>query len=606
MRRTRHLEARGVVGVVDLLPALMVVPEICGERRKRREQPRLDNLRPGAVRDPVCRFLGRLSGVDAADAREQEAQLRGGDFGVGEHQARAHQERVEHFVLLEERAAHVAVERVGEELDEEVCALLDIRVLLRIVHRSREQKHEPIEGVLVHGLDVPEVRDTEEQQRPALGVGSVAHARVVDGRFCLLGCLQGHADLVGCHLGGGEGVDQLLVLENVTARLRQHFEDLVLDLGELLLEARVLDHKALPLLFQIVPLYFDRDAEELVLQADRRDRKVDKHHFRRDLRGVVGGGELGSEVQLEVVVILDDRVADVDAVRPPRLVDALGEERFEDRVDRLSDVLEEHRPPVLYARLDVAHEVRLRELVHPQVVVLLHVPDPLVRLELGIHAQGPAAPARDHHAVLCREAVRREPLDVPRPHVRRIREEVSERVGLARRDLELLERGEPRRREQVHAVLGVEGPAVGQEGRRDGAVPDELGGLGLEVGGRGIPPRALAAQPAHEALRAVELGLELGGLGDEALLEPDGLVVLVLEREHLVRHRLQLVLRGLELGTLLGESLHRLLELGLLRRDILRHPPVHHHRAHPHAQRLGGARLLPDEVGVELRLVGPL
>ena len=37
--------------------------------------------------------------------------------------------------LLKERAAHVAVEGVGEVLDQDGGALLHVRVLLRVIHR---------------------------------------------------------------------------------------------------------------------------------------------------------------------------------------------------------------------------------------------------------------------------------------------------------------------------------------------------------------------------------------------------------------------------------------------------------------------------------------
>lgn len=56
----------------------------------------------------------------------------------------------------------------------------------------------------------------------------------------------------------------------------------------------------------------------------------------------------------------------------------------------------------------------------------LHILDPLDCLPLGVHHEGPATGARHDHAVLSREAVAWQTLDVPVTHVRWLGHELTE------------------------------------------------------------------------------------------------------------------------------------------------------------------------------------
>ena len=114
---------------------------------------------------------------------------------------------------------------------------------LRVGDRADEEVDEPVERVLVHRVDVGEQRDAEVEQRRAVRDGLVAVARLVDLDLGLLGDLLLLADLGREHLGGREDVDRRRVLEDVAAlAAREHLEDLVLDLLELLLVRRRLEH----------------------------------------------------------------------------------------------------------------------------------------------------------------------------------------------------------------------------------------------------------------------------------------------------------------------------------------------------------------------------
>ena len=92
-----------------------------------------------------------------------------------------------HLVLLEERAADVAVEGVGEVVPERREARLQHVRLVGVVDRHREEVHEPAERVLVHRVDVGEVGDREEEDGRVDRDRSVPHSRRVNLLLRLLG-----------------------------------------------------------------------------------------------------------------------------------------------------------------------------------------------------------------------------------------------------------------------------------------------------------------------------------------------------------------------------------------------------------------------------------
>ena len=213
--------------------------------------PRLDRQPGGRIRVRV---------VEADAARQQEAPLLLVDLLLVLHQVDAQQEGEQELVLLEQRAANVAVERVGEVLAQVLQPLGQVLALLRVVDGQYEQVDEPHERVLVHGLDVGQIGDAEEQNGRVDGDGPVAQARLV---YLVLG-LFGYGlfsihsfrsparsrssiyrtdmyiyiylflrNLVRELLGRRKNLNGRLVLEDVALRRGQHFQNFVLDLFQL-------------------------------------------------------------------------------------------------------------------------------------------------------------------------------------------------------------------------------------------------------------------------------------------------------------------------------------------------------------------------------------
>ena len=125
--------------------------------------------------------------IQSNAARQQEHPLLALDFAAIFQQIDAEKHGKEQLVLLEQRSAHVAVERVGEIVAQILQPIFEHVRLLRIVDRVHEQVDVPRKRVLVHGLDVGEIGDGEKEHGRVDSDRSIAHSRFVDFALRLLG-----------------------------------------------------------------------------------------------------------------------------------------------------------------------------------------------------------------------------------------------------------------------------------------------------------------------------------------------------------------------------------------------------------------------------------
>ena len=93
---------------------------------------------------------------------------------------------------------------------------LQVFRLLCILDGEVEEVDEPGQGVLVHGLDVGQVSDGEEENGAVHCNLGVAHAGLVNLFLGLLSDGLLLRDLIGQFLGGGQHFDGSLILQNVT------------------------------------------------------------------------------------------------------------------------------------------------------------------------------------------------------------------------------------------------------------------------------------------------------------------------------------------------------------------------------------------------------
>ena len=108
-------------------------------------------------------------------------------------------------------------------------------------------------------------------------------------------------------------------------------------------------------------------------------------HLHGRLREVVWVPEFGGYVEAEVLGVLDGAVAQLDTDAAPLLKGLLQQQRLQDWIQLLPNVLQQHGGAKLDAVLESADKVAVGELDDVEVARLLHVLDPLVGLALRVN-----------------------------------------------------------------------------------------------------------------------------------------------------------------------------------------------------------------------------
>lgn len=99
--------------------------------------------------------------------------------------------------------------------------------------------------------------------------------------------------------------------------------------------------------------------------------------------------KFGGEIESEVRAVLDDAVTEFHAQSSALLERLLQQQRLQQRVHLLANILQQHRSTELDAVFQRPDQVRVGQLDDVQVVGFLHVLDPLVRLILRVDHQRP-------------------------------------------------------------------------------------------------------------------------------------------------------------------------------------------------------------------------
>lgn len=202
------------------------------------------------------------------------------------------------------------------------------------------------ERVLVHDVDVREVGDDEEEHRGALGDDAVVLADLVDRGDRLLAVGHPHADRRRRAARGRQRVDQLLVVEDVGRGVVQQLQDARLDVGQLGLVVGDLGEQVVGALLEVRALALAERHEQLVLQPARRDREVDHRHLDKDFGQVVRVGQLGRDVEAELLRVGHVLVPETDQPLTALLRDLARKHRLDRGLQLLRHVLQQHGLPV--------------------------------------------------------------------------------------------------------------------------------------------------------------------------------------------------------------------------------------------------------------------
>ena len=161
---------------------------------------------------------------------------------------------------------------------------------------------------MIHGIDVAKIRDCEEKTGGLLTHWLVLLPSRVDVLLSDSGNLLFLLDLGGLFLGCGKDVDGFLILQDVLIR-RQHLQDLLLNLKQLLLIRRTFKDQSLLLLLEIWSFLLDNNAQELIIESLIGDHEVYDGDFSRDLGEIVRISVFGSQVEGKLVGVFDDLVS---------------------------------------------------------------------------------------------------------------------------------------------------------------------------------------------------------------------------------------------------------------------------------------------------------
>mmetsp|Transcript_11094 Transcript_11094/g.26010 ORF Transcript_11094/g.26010 Transcript_11094/m.26010 type:complete len:516 (+) Transcript_11094:417-1964(+) len=312
-------------------------------------------------------------------------------------------------------------------------------------------------------------------------------------------------------------------------------------------------------------------------------------------------GQLGRDVEAEVLRVLDRCVAQPHAHHAPLLEGLLEEERLDGRVKLLQHVLQQHGRPELDGVFEGADKVGVGELDDLHLVLLLHVPEVLVRLALGVDTQRPAAGRRHDNAVVDREGVGREAVDDPLADLDGVAKHRLQRERVRARHLFLAKDVDPVACHRI-AVPFHERAQVRDVPGRDEHVAREVGERHAQLVGHVRPPELLAAEALDELLGALQLHFAQRDLGREVPRLVLAVQQLGLERVEVINNDLQRSLLLREDGHRTPQLLLRGFERRLLGRDHLGDAVVGLHGQHPLAEALRRAGGLGDADGRE-RLV---
>eukprot|EP00968_Pinguiococcus_pyrenoidosus_P001316 scaffold58_cov256-Pinguiococcus_pyrenoidosus.AAC.11 len=547
-RREALIEAARQLGRLRCFEVVPVLPHVmlCLEMRQHLtedvlERAQRDEVLPAGRGEPGRRTVLR-GAVERRVALEEEVDFAAVEALIAFHDHGGHLEAEHELVALEDPRAGVVVHPARDGADHVAQAVVQHHVALGGVQRLVEDVQVRVQRDLVHPHGGGEAGLREVHDRAALGHGHVLRARLADLVLGEAGLLQLALDLHGLGLGLVQRGDEVSVVEDVALRVAELAQQRVFQRHQ---QLRVLAHRGHQLgvlLLQVRALVRHHHVEQLVGETHQRDAVVDEHRLAHDLRAVPGVAQLGREEQLEAVVPVDDLVAQADLLGAVVQHHVLLEHRVQHGVQLLVDVLEEEGIPELDGQLQVLHEVGLVQRLHREVLVGKGVLDPAHRLLLRVDAQREARRLHGEDAVLDAVVVRGEPLGRPAldggiVHQHRVEEQVLRQRQAA------LFHGRPEILvQQLRPELAGEGARVGEEGRRQQTVPDQLLLLQAQAFHVGGPPGALSGEAGDQLRRRGQalfherrLLLELRQLlvGRLVLLSQLGQVLLQ-GREHLL------------------------------------------------------------------------
>mmetsp|Transcript_11724 Transcript_11724/g.17934 ORF Transcript_11724/g.17934 Transcript_11724/m.17934 type:complete len:320 (+) Transcript_11724:685-1644(+) len=274
----------------------------------------LVDLTPLEVIEPVGWVGLGVNGTTGSS--QEEAPLTHVDLVISEEDLSAEQEREQKLVGLEQGSADVLVQGEGEVVVQDSDTGSGFVVGLGVFHTSSEQSLEPLKRVLVHGIDVSQVHNTEEEQTGSEGDSSEVLTSLID---LLLGNSRDLLllfDLSGYLLRVGKDIDEVVITEEVhdLSCITQSEQDLVLQFVGDLGVSGVRFHDLIFLPLEVRELKLHKLIEHLLLETELSDSEVEQADLHLGFGCVVRVRQRRRQEELERIVVGDRLVTELDDI----------------------------------------------------------------------------------------------------------------------------------------------------------------------------------------------------------------------------------------------------------------------------------------------------
>ena len=148
-------------------------------------------------------------------------------------------------------------------------------------------------------------------------------------------------------MGVLQSLDQLNIIEDcLRLGLLEQLKDIELTLIDSFVELAHLHNILIPLYLHLFSLMFHHHRKQLLLQAIERHSKVDDIDPDKDLWQKVRIGDLGKEVQSEVLIVVNVLFTEFDHRHIIDCLDLLGEDRVQNCRQSILNVHQQHRNTV--------------------------------------------------------------------------------------------------------------------------------------------------------------------------------------------------------------------------------------------------------------------
>lgn len=223
-------------------------------------------------------------------------------------------------------------------------------------------------------------------------------------------------------LGIIEHFYQLVVLKDGDGVVGNLVENSLLQLSFFSLVFSLLDDGRLHLLILLLILELDDNLKHLILKSFLSGLEVKHGDIDTNFWGVVRSGDLGGDVESELLVVWDDLLSESDVQLATLLFQVFGKEWFQEGIESLKCIFQDDWDTMLYRDLKGSGEVSSIHswLNHLQIVLSLHSLDPSVGLHLWVNHEWPSIGVFHDDGVVSGECISWQLVNLPLSDLNRI------------------------------------------------------------------------------------------------------------------------------------------------------------------------------------------